>query len=348
MLKNDLLIRALLQKPVERAPIWIMRQAGRYLPEYRKLRAQAGDFMSLCRNPEWASRATMQPLARFDLDAAIIFSDILTIPDAMGLGLYFTEGEGPAFKKPISNEKDIKSLKIPKPEKDLDYVLEAIELTRSKLRDRVPLIGFVGSPWTLATYMIEGGSSKNFLKIKSLMYQNPKILHVLLKKISDALILFLNAQVRAGAQAIMIFDTWGGTLTPETYQTFSLDYMDLIFQNVVRQHEHQTIPRIAFTKQNGAWLERMIKMDCDGIGVDWTCDLNYANKIVKGKKTLQGNLDPAALFGSQKFLSQEIDRILKQMKGRPHVFNLGHGILPKTPIDHVEFLVNKVVGNVTK
>lgn len=326
-LKNDRYLKACLQQPVDRTPIWMMRQAGRYLPEYRQLRAEAGSFMDLCTNPELACEVTLQPLRRFPLDAAILFSDILTIPDAMGLGLYFTPGEGPAFRKPVKSAADVKALPIPDPNQELKYVTDAVFTIRRELKGEVPLIGFSGSPWTLATYMVEGGATKNFSEVKGLMYREPAVMHKLLDKLADSIILYLNAQVESGAQALMIFDTWGGVLSPRDYQEFSLRYMQKIVDGLKREHDGQQIPVTLFTKGGGAWLDIMAATGCDCLGVDWTTDLADARAKVAGKVALQGNMDPSILYASDERIREEVATILASYgKGSGHVFNLGHGI----------------------
>lgn len=326
-LKNDRYIKACLQQSVDRTPVWMMRQAGRYLPEYRQLRAEAGSFMDLCTNPELACEVTLQPLRRFPLDAAILFSDILTIPDAMGMGLYFTPGEGPAFKNPVRDMAAIKALPIPDPNGELKYVTDAVSTIRKALNGDVPLIGFSGSPWTLATYMVEGASTKNFSLVKGLMYQDPKAMHSLLDKLADSIILYLNAQVEAGAQALMIFDTWGGVLTPSDYQELSLRYMQKIVDGLQRESNGQKIPVTLFTKGAGDWLDLMSETGCDCLGVDWTTNLSDARKLVEGKVALQGNMDPSILYGSEERIREEVSKILASFgHGAGHVFNLGHGI----------------------
>lgn len=333
------LIRALLQQPVERTPVWIMRQAGRYLPEYRATRNKAGNFLTLCKTPELACEVTLQPLQRFDLDAAIIFSDILTIPDAMGLGLYFVEGEGPKFHKPIKTLTDIKALPIPDPGTDLSYVMSAITLTRRELKDKVPLIGFAGSPWTLACYMMEGGGSKEFRQVKTLLYQEPKALHHLLNTLTKATILYLNAQIAAGAQVIMLFDTWGGLLTTETYQHFSLNYMTEIVTNLNRQG----VPVILFTKGGNMWLEKIAMSGCDAIGLDWTIDIGLARQRLNNKVALQGNMDPAVLFANPETIRNEVMNILQSYSsGSGHVFNLGHGVSQFTSPENVKIFVDAI------
>jgi len=326
-LVNDRYIKATLQQETDRTPIWMMRQAGRYLTEYRQLRAEAGSFMDLCTNPELACEVTMQPLRRYPLDAAILFSDILTIPDAMGLGLYFTPGEGPAFKKAVRDEKAVKALPIPDPHQELKYVTDAVSTIRRELKGSVPLIGFSGSPWTLATYMVEGGTTKNFSEVKGLMYEQPAVMHQFLDKLADSIIVYLNAQVEAGAQALMIFDTWGGVLTPRDYQEFSLRYMAKIVDGLTREKDGQRIPVTLFTKGGGKWLDLMAATGCDCLGVDWTTDLNEARQRVAGKVALQGNMDPSMLYASDERIREEVETILASYgHGNGHVFNLGHGI----------------------
>ena len=326
-LKNDRFLRALLREPVDVTPVWMMRQAGRYLPEYRALRSQAGDFMSLCKNKEFACEVTLQPLERFPLDAAILFSDILTIPDAMGLGLYFETGEGPKFKKPVRTAADVEALTVPDPEKDLGYVMDAVRTIRRELNGRVPLIGFSGSPWTLATYMIEGGSSKDFRRIKAMMFDQPQLLNHVLSVLADSVTSYLNAQIKAGAQAVQIFDTWGGVLSPENYRDFSLKYMQRIVDGLIREHEGRKVPVILFTKNGGQWLEQMANTGADALGLDWTTDLGEARQRVGHQVALQGNMDPSTLYASPARIREEVATILKKFgKGEGHVFNLGHGI----------------------
>lgn len=326
-LKNDRYLRALLREPVDMTPVWMMRQAGRYLPEYRDIRAQAGDFMSLCRNPELACEVTLQPLRRYALDAAILFSDILTIPDAMGLGLSFGAGEGPRFAHPIQSMADVQRLPIPDPEDELRYVMEAVRTIRRELKGAVPLIGFSGSPWTLATYMVEGGGSKTFTRIKQMMMREPDTLQALLGKLADSVVLYLNAQVAAGAQSLMIFDTWGGVLSTPAYQAFSLDYMARIVAGLTRTADGRRVPVTLFTKNGGQWLERIAQTGCDAIGIDWTVDMAEARARVGNQVALQGNMEPAMLYGSAEQIKQEVARILCEFgSGSGHVFNLGHGI----------------------
>ncbi len=342
-LKNDRFIRALLRQPVDKTPVWMMRQAGRYLPEYRETRAKAGSFMDLCKNPQLACEVTIQPLDRYDLDAAILFSDILTIPDAMGLGLYFAEGEGPKFERPIQNEADVKRLAIADPGAELSYVTDAVAVIRKELAGRVPLIGFSGSPWTLATYMVEGGSTKEFGKVKGMMYDAPQMMHQLLDKLADSVILYLNAQIEAGAQAVMVFDTWGGVLTPRDYQDFSLHYMQKIVAGIHRNYQGQTIPVILFSKGAAQWLGDMAKTGCDALGVDWTINLADARKAVNDQVALQGNMDPCILYASPERIEQEVQSVLASYgKGSGHVFNLGHGIHQHIEPDHVKVFIDAV------
>ncbi|MEI6896549.1 MAG: uroporphyrinogen decarboxylase [Psychromonas sp.] len=342
-LKNDRYIRALLKQPVDKTPVWMMRQAGRYLPEYKATRAQAGDFMSLCRNADLACEVTLQPLRRFDLDAAILFSDILTIPDAMGLGLYFSEGEGPKFERPISCQKDVDNLIMPDPEGELQYVMNAVRTIRRELKGQVPLIGFSGSPWTLATYMVEGSSSKAFTKIKKMGFASPQVLHALLDKLADSVISYLNAQIEAGAQSVMVFDTWGGVLSPRDYNDFSLQYMHKIVDGLHRSYAGQKIPVTLFTKNGGQWLEQIAATGCDGIGLDWTIDMATAKARVGTRVALQGNMDPSMLYASPARIQQEVATILKSFgSGTGHVFNLGHGIHLDVPPEHAKVFVDAV------
>lgn len=342
-LENDRFLRALSKQPVDTTPVWIMRQAGRYLPEYKATRKQAGSFMDLCRNAELASEVTLQPLERFDLDAAILFSDILTVPDAMGLGLYFSEGEGPIFERPLRTRAAIEALGIPDPEGELQYVMNALRTIRSDLNGRVPLIGFTGSPWTLATYMVEGRSSKDFGKVKGLMYEDPAAMHLLLDKLADSVTLYLNAQIAAGAQAVMIFDTWGGTLTPQTYRDFSLNYMQKIVDGLVRENDGRKVPVILFTKGGAQWLESMADTGCDGLGLDWTINIAEARDRVGDRVALQGNMDPSVLYADPETIRANVKRIVEEF-GAPtgHVFNLGHGIHQHINPDNVKVLVDAV------
>jgi uroporphyrinogen decarboxylase len=342
-LKNDTFIKALLKQPVEYTPIWMMRQAGRYLPEYRQVREQAGSFLDLCTNPELACEVTLQPLRRFGFDAAILFSDILTVPDAMGLGLYFTEGEGPKFTHPVRTAADVNKLPIPDPETDLRYVVDAVRLIRKNLQGSVPLIGFSGSPWTLATYMVEGGSSKSFQKVKSMMYEQPKLMHVMLDKLAQSVAAYLNAQIEAGAQAVMLFDTWGGMLTTEDYIEFSLYYAKQVRSLLKTNIDGQQIPTILFTKGGGLWLEAMADSGYDALGLDWQTDIQQARVRVGHQVALQGNMDPVALYANPSVITEKVKTILhKYGSGSGHVFNLGHGILPDMSPDHVKAMVDAV------
>lgn len=342
-LKNDRFLRALLKQPVDVTPVWMMRQAGRYLPEYRATREKAGDFMSLCKNAELACEVTLQPLERFPLDAAILFSDILTIPDAMGLGLYFEVGEGPRFKKNISTMVDVNALPIPDAEKDLGYVMDAVRTIRRELNSRVPLIGFAGSPWTLATYMVEGGSSKDFRKIKAMAYDSPEVVHALLGKLATSVTQYLNGQILAGAQAIQIFDTWGGSLASNAYLEFSLTYMQRIIDGLIKEHEGRIIPIILFTRNGGQWLEMMANTGATALGLDWTCDIHSARARIGDKVALQGNMDPSVLYANTQAIITEVGRILASYgKGSGHVFNLGHGITPEVKPEHAAAFINAV------
>lgn len=342
-LKNDRFIRALLREPVDKTPIWIMRQAGRYLPEYRATRQKAGDFLTLCKTPELACEVTLQPLERFELDAAILFSDILTIPDAMGLGLQFKEGDGPSFTRPIRTRSDIDKLAVPDPHQELRYVIDAVSTIRSELNGRVPLIGFSGSPWTLATYMVEGGSSKEFSKVKGLLYDSPKDMQKLLDILSDSVATYLNAQIEAGAQAVMIFDTWGGALTPEDYRHFSLGPMIRIVEQLRRSFEGQTIPVTLFSKGANHSLSNLADSGANAVGLDWTVNIADAKQVVKDKVALQGNLDPAVLYSSKESVIAHAQKIIDDFAGNTgHVFNLGHGIHPGIDPEKVKTLVDCV------
>jgi uroporphyrinogen decarboxylase len=341
--KNDRLLRALLREPVDATPVWIMRQAGRYLPEYRAIRSRAGDFKTLCGTPELACEVTLKPLERFALDGAILFSDILTVPDAMGLGLYFTEGEGPRFERPVRSTAEVRALGVPDPERELRYVMDAVRLIRRELDGRVPLIGFSGSPWTLATYMVEGGSSKDFARIKAMLFAQPALLRELLEVLSRAVAAYLNAQVAAGAQAVMVFDTWGGVLTPRDYRAFSLHYMAHVVAELTRFHEGQKVPVILFTKGGGQWLEAMVEAGPDALGLDWTTDLGPARVRVGHRVALQGNMDPSVLYAGPERIEAEVDAILEGFgAGTGHVFNLGHGIHTGIDPERVGVLVDAV------
>jgi uroporphyrinogen decarboxylase len=342
-LKNDLLLRALLREPTPRRPIWLMRQAGRYLPEYRATRSRAGNFMAMCTNPDIACEVTLQPIDRYPLDAAILFSDILTIPHAMNLGLEFEAGEGPKFERPVRTAADVDRLGVPDPARELRYVIDAVALIRRELQGRVPLIGFAGSPWTVGTYMVEGGGSKTFGLIKRMMYESPAVLHRLLDVLARSTIQYLNAQIAAGAQAVMLFDTWGGVLTPAQYEEFSLRYMAQVVDALTREAEGRRVPSIVFTKGGGSWLGKIAAIGCDAVGVDWTTDLDTARKAVDGRVALQGNLDPSALFAPPETLRAEALRVLQNFgSGAGHVFNLGHGITPDVAPERVALLVDTV------
>lgn len=342
-LQNDRYLRALLREPVDMTPVWMMRQAGRYLPEYRATRAEAGDFMSLCKNPELACEVTLQPLRRFALDAAILFSDILTIPDAMGLGLYFETGEGPRFERPVRSLADVQKLGVPDPEQELGYVMDAVRTIRRELKGAVPLIGFSGSPWTLATYMVEGGSSKAFTRTKKMMYAEPQTLHLLLDKLADSVIVYLNAQIRAGAQSVMVFDTWGGALTGRDYREFSLHYMHKIVDGLLREHDGRRVPVTLFTKGGGQWLEAIADTGCDAVGLDWTTSLADARARIGSRVALQGNMDPSMLYAPPARIEQEVASLLAEFgAGTGHVCNLGHGIHPDVDPTHAGVFVEAV------
>ena len=342
-LQNDLFLRALLRQPTPRTPLWMMRQAGRYLPEYRATRAKAGSFLKLCMNPELACEVTLQPLDRYRLDAAILFSDILTVPHAMNLGLEFEAGEGPKIARPVRTAAEIDHLPIPDPETELRYVMDAVRTIRRELKGRVPLIGFAGSPWTVGTYVVEGGGSKNFEHIKGMLYGSPRDLHRLLDKIARATTLYLNAQVAAGAQALMVFDTWGGSLTPSDYREFSLRYLQQIVDGLTREADGRKVPVILFTKGGGQWLADMAATGCDALGVDWTTDLADARRAVLDKVALQGNLDPSVLYAPPAQIRDQVGRVLASYgKGHGHVFNLGHGIHPEVPPEHALAMVEAV------
>lgn len=342
-LKNDRFLRALARRPVDATPIWIMRQAGRYLPEYRATRGRAGDFRTLCTTPELACEVTLQPLARYPLDAAILFSDILTIPDAMGLGLHFVESEGPRFERPVRTSADVAALGVPDPETDLRYVMDAVRLVRRELDDRVPLIGFAGSPWTLATYMVEGRGSRDFAEIKRMLFRAPETLHRLLETLALSVTAYLRAQAAAGAQALMIFDTWGGILSTHAYRAFSLKYLRDVVAGLASSRAGADIPVILFTKNGGQWLEDLAETGAAALGVDWTTDLGEARRRVGQRVALQGNLDPAALYGPPAGIRSEVSRLLEQYgKGGGHVFNLGHGITPDIDPENVAVLVDAV------
>ena len=343
-LENDRFLRALLREPVDRTPLWMMRQAGRYLPEYREIRAEAGSFMNLCTNPELACEVTLQPLRRYAMDAAILFSDILTVPDALGLGLYFSEGEGPRFERPISTAAEINALDPARAASELGYVMDAVSLIRKELKGSIPLIGFAGSPWTLATYMVEGGSSKDFAKVKSLAFNEPELMHQLLSKLATSVAAYLSEQIRSGAQAVQIFDTWGGALSHNAYREFSLRYMTEIIDQLPREADGRRVPVIVFTKGGGQWLEAIADCGADAVGLDWTTDIGAARERVGDRVCLQGNMDPTLLNASPERIREEVAQILTSFgEGSGHVFNLGHGITPGINPDHVAAMVDAVV-----
>jgi uroporphyrinogen decarboxylase len=343
MLQNDTLIRAALRQPTAYTPVWIMRQAGRYLPEYNATRARAGSFLALAKNPDFATEVTLQPLERFPLDAAILFSDILTVPDAMGLGLYFAEGEGPKFERPVRDERAVRALTAPDPHGALRYVMDAVSQIRRTLNNSVPLIGFSGSPYTLACYMVEGGASADFRTIKTMMYARPELLHAILRVNTDALSAYLNAQIEAGAQTVMIFDTWGGSLSGAAYREYSLTYMGEIVSRLVRERDGMRVPVIVFTKGGGAWLEDIAHTGCDVVGLDWTSDITGARVRIGDRVALQGNLDPAVLFAPPARIEEEVGKVLAAYgSGAGHIFNLGHGVSQHTDPQHVRALVEAV------
>ncbi len=354
-LRNDTFLRALLRQPTDYTPLWLMRQAGRYLPEYRATRQRAGSFLGLCKNPDYACEVTMQPLERYPLDAAILFSDILTIPDAMGLGLYFSDGEGPKFERPVRTEADVAQLAVPDISTELRYVTDATSLIRRELKGKVPLIGFSGSPWTLACYMVEGSGSDDYRLVKTMMYQRPDLMHRILQVTATTVAQYLNAQIDAGAQTVMIFDSWGGVLADGAFQQFSLQYIkQVVAQLKLERTEYDAngvayqarVPSIVFTKGGGAWLEQSAAIGCDALGLDWTCHLGQARARVGDRVALQGNLDPMALMASPAQIEAEVAKVLESygvpQAGHGHVFNLGHGISQHTPPDNVTALVNAV------
>jgi len=344
-LKNDTFIRALLREPTPYTPIWLMRQAGRYLPEYKATRARAGSFLGLAKNPDYATEVTLQPIDRYALDASILFSDILTVPDAMGLGLYFTDGEGPKFERPLRDEKAVMALEEPDLN-SLKYVFDAVTQIRLALNGRVPLIGFAGSPWTLACYMVEGAGSSDFRLVKAMLYDRPDLMHHILKINAAATAAYLNAQIDAGAQAVMIFDSWGGALADGAYQTFSLHYMQEVVHQLKREKDGQKIPAIVFTKGGGLWLNQIAASGADAVGLDWTVDLAQARSQVGNKVALQGNLDPSVLFAKPEQIRAEVSKSLasfgQHSEGSGHIFNLGHGISQFTSPDSVTVLVDAV------
>jgi len=343
---NDTLLRALLRQPTDYTPVWLMRQAGRYLPEYRATRGRAGSFLALAKSPSLATEVTLQPLDRYALDAAILFSDILTVPDAMGLGLYFADGEGPKFERPISSEADVARLAVPDMADALGYVMDAVREIRRALSNRVPLIGFSGSPFTLACYMVEGGGSDDFRKVKTMLYRRPDLLHRILAINAAAVADYLNAQIDAGAQAVMVFDTWGGTLADGAYQAFSLAYIREVVSKIKREHEGERIPTIVFTKGGGLWLEQIADTGCDAVGLDWTVNLGAARARIGSRCALQGNVDPMILFADEAGIRREVEHALSSFgppsDGAGHVFNLGHGISQHTPPESVAVLVQSV------
>jgi uroporphyrinogen decarboxylase len=347
---NDTLLRALLREPTEYTPVWLMRQAGRYMAEYNATRKRAGSFLNLAKSPALATEVTLQPVDRFPLDAAILFSDILTVPDAMGLGLYFAEGEGPKFERPVRTEADVGKLAPPDPEQELRYVMDAVRQIRGALTNRIPLIGFSGSPFTLACYMVEGGGSDDFRQIKTMLYARPDLLHLILQVNARAVADYLNAQIAAGAQAVMLFDTWGGALADGAYQEFSLAYLREVVAQLTRENDGERVPSIVFTKGGGLWLEQIAAIGCDAVGLDWTVNLGAARRRIDDRCALQGNLDPMALFAPAEQIQTEARRVLNAF-GPPrradghyggHVFNLGHGISQFTPPEAVQTLVDAV------
>ena len=342
-LKNDLFLRACLRQPVERTPVWMMRQAGRYLPEYRATRQRAGGFLDLCKTPELACEVTVQPVELVGVDAAILFSDILVVPEAMGMELTFGAGEGPRFPQPVRSRADVERLPVPDPEEKLGYVMEAVRLIRRELAGRVPLIGFSGSPWTLATYMVEGGGSKNYAKVKGMMFNEPETMHLLLGKLADAVAAYLNAQIANGVQAVQIFDTWGGILTTRDYREFSLAYMQRIIEQLTREHEGRRVPVILYTKGGMGWLEAIADAGPDVVGLDWTIDIDVARARIGDRVALQGNMDPTMLYAKPERIRAEVKDILARFgRGSGHVFNLGHGITPDVPVEHAKAFVQAV------
>lgn len=341
---NDNFLRALLKEPTDHTPLWLMRQAGRYLPEYCETRKRAGSFLQLCKSPALACEVTLQPLSRYDLDAAILFSDILTVPDAMGLGLFFTEGEGPKFERPLREEWAIRDLTVPDPYERLRYVMDGVAEIRRALGNSVPLIGFSGSPYTLACYMVEGASSSDYRRVKTMIYDRPDLMHRILSVTADAVIAYLNAQIESGAQAVMIFDSWGGGLSAASYQEFSLQYMRRIVAGLIKEKDGERVPSIVFTKGGGLWLESIADIGCDAVGLDWTIDIGEARRRVGDKVALQGNLDPNVLFASPDKIAAEARKVLDSYGSgnTGHVFNLGHGISQFTPPEHVTALVETV------
>lgn len=342
-LKNDTFLRALMRQPTDYTPVWMMRQAGRYLPEYRESRKTAGSFLQLCKSPDFATEVTIQPLDRYPLlDASILFSDILTVPDAMGLGLYFEEGEGPKFERTLREEAEIQKLAVPDMAK-LQYVFDAVAQIRKTLDGRVPLIGFSGSPWTLATYMVEGKGGTDFLTIKKMAYARPDLLHHILEITAQTVIQYLNAQIAAGAQAVMIFDSWGGALSHDAYIEFSLNYMQKIVAGLTKNNDGRTVPSIVFTKGGALWLEAQAEIGADALGLDWAVDIGQARQRVGDKVALQGNLDPAILLSTPEAIEKQVENILRSYgKGHGHVFNLGHGITQWTQPENAAAMLEAV------
>ena len=338
MLKNDNFLRACRREKTDYTPVWMMRQAGRYLPEYLATRKKAGDFLTLCKTPDLAAEVTLQPIDRFNLDAAILFSDILVIPEAMGMELQFLEGEGPHFPNPVRDMDGLKKLADPDPMQELGYVMKAIKAINKGLDGRVPLIGFTGAPWTLATYMVEGGGSKNFALIKKMLYDKPELLHALLEKTTRAVINYLKAQIESGVHAVQIFDTWGGILTPDDFDNFSLQYIQMIVEEIKGE-----VPIIVFAKGAGHMLESIAETGCDVVGVDWMADIGDVRRRIGGKVALQGNMDPCNLYASPEAIRRKVADILaKYGEGSGHIFNLGHGILPDIPVDHAKAFIDAV------
>ena len=342
---NDAFLRALCREKTVFTPLWLMRQAGRYLPEYCETRARAGSFMGLAQNPDYATEVTLQPIDRYGLDAAILFSDILTVPDAMGLGLSFVQGEGPVFAKPVQDEAAVAQLAAPDPNVELKYVMDAVSSIRKALNNRVPLIGFSGSPFTLACYMVEGRGSRDFRTVKTMMYRRPDLFHRILEVNAEAVALYLNAQIKAGAQAVQIFDTWGGMLADGDFQTFSLAYTKKVVEKLIRENDGAKVPSIVFTKGGGEWIADIASIGCDAVGLDWSVNLTRARSVVGDRVALQGNLDPFVLFGDEETIRREARRVLDaygEVGAGGHVFNLGHGINQFTPVENVRILVDEV------
>lgn len=342
---NDAFLRALCREKTDFTPLWLMRQAGRYLPEYCETRARAGSFMGLAQNPDYATEVTLQPIDHYGLDAAILFSDILTVPDAMGLGLSFVQGEGPVFAKPVQDEAAVAQLAAPDPNVELKYVMDAVSSIRKALNNRVPLIGFSGSPFTLACYMVEGRGSRDFRTVKTMMYRRPDLFHRILEVNAEAVALYLNAQIKAGAQAVQIFDTWGGMLADGDFQTFSLAYTKKVVEKLIRENDGAKVPSIVFTKGGGEWIADIASIGCDAVGLDWSVNLTRARSVVGDRVALQGNLDPFVLFGDEETIRREARRVLDaygEVGAGGHVFNLGHGINQFTPVENVQILVDEV------